>query len=75
MKPGSPETNKPTKEINQNYVRYNRESGKKTLFFIGIIILIVVILSILLLFLISKPKTLTSSIQNQPQPTAELPQN
>lgn len=66
-------TQKKQINIEQNYTKYNRESGRKTLLFIGIIITIIVILSLSLLFnLITKPKILTSSTWT-PSPSKNLP--
>lgn len=49
----------------QNYKRYNRESGNKTLAFVGILIALIIIFVILSLILMAKPKILTSSITKQ----------
>lgn len=50
--------------IPQNLKKYNRESGKKTLIFIGILITLITILAILsLILIIGKPQVLTSSIE------------
>lgn len=40
----------------QDLKKYNRESGKKTLIFVGILIALIVILTILSLLLMSKPQ-------------------
>lgn len=53
------------KEIEQNFKMYNRESGKKTLLFMGIMIAAITILSIIFLVLISRPRVLTSSIETE----------
>ena len=55
--------------IEQNLIKYNRESGKKTLLFVGIVITLIVIFTILSLILINQPKVLTSSISNESVPS------
>lgn len=49
----------------QNLKKYNRESGRKTLILVGILIVAIAILSIFSLILITKPHVLTSSIDNR----------
>lgn len=61
--------------IAQNLKKYNRESGKKTLVFIGILIGIIVILSILSLVLMSRSRVMTSSIEIEISPTSLPNQN
>jgi hypothetical protein len=58
--------------IHQNLKKYNRESGKKTLLLIGILISLIVILTTLSLILITKPKILTSSIDTKYDSTKSL---
>jgi uncharacterized membrane protein len=54
--------------IPQNLKKYNRESGKKTLIFVGIIITLIAIFAILSLIMIAKrPQILTSSIEGSSQ--------
>lgn len=63
-----------SESVSQNLKKYNQESGKKTLIFMGIIIALIAILSILSLVLMSRPKVLTSSIETELTPTASRPQ-
>lgn len=54
------------KQLYQNFTKYNRESGKKTLVFIGIIIALITIFTIFSLILIlKKPPILTVPIEKQ----------
>lgn len=56
----------PQTPILQNLKKYNRESGNKTLIFIGTIIALITILTILsLILMLRKPQILTSSIEEQ----------
>lgn len=56
----------PQTPITQNLKKYNRESGNKTLIFIGIIIALIAVCTILsLILMLKKPQVLTSSIETQ----------
>jgi len=54
-----------TPPLPQNLIKYNRESGRKTLIFVGILIILIVLFTISSLILLTKPKVLTSSTDNQ----------
>jgi len=56
----------PQTPIPQNLKKYNRESGRKTLIFVGIIIALIAVFTILsLILMLKKPQILTSSIEKQ----------
>lgn len=56
----------PKTPIPQNLKKYNRESGNKTLIFIGTIIALIAFFTILsLILMLKKPQILTSSVEKQ----------